>query len=307
MSSESVAELLEEAADLLESQNASRFRTLAYRKAAGTLRGLPVPVEDLVRSKGREGLVSLPYIGESIAHHILEIVETGRFHLVEKLRDRVEPEALLRTIPGIGEHLANRIHEDLGIERLEELELAAHDGRLAKVPGFGPRRLRGVTESLAGRLGQRSRARAGSPTPSATPAIADLLDVDREYREKATAGELARIAPRRFNPQGRRWLPVLHTQRGDFHYTALFSNTARAHQLGRTHDWVIVYYHTDDARDGQSTVVTELRGPLSNQRVVRGREEECRKHYEDLSRHRRKQHESRVAPSPPVDQQEPSP
>ncbi len=39
-------------------------------------------------------------------------------------------------------------------------------------------------------------------------------------------------------------LPILHTQRGD--HTAMFSNTARAHRLGTTHDWVILY------RDGES-------------------------------------------------------
>ena len=34
------------------------------------------------------------------------------------------------------------------------------------------------------------------------PAVAELLDVDREYRERATAGTLRRIAPQRFNPTG---------------------------------------------------------------------------------------------------------
>jgi hypothetical protein len=47
----------------------------------------------------------------------------------------------------------------------------------------------------------------------------ELLDVDREYREKAAAGQLRSIAPRRFNPSGEAWLPVLHTQRRERHYT----------------------------------------------------------------------------------------
>ena len=53
--------------------------------------------------------------------------------------------------------------------------------------------------------------------------------------------KLATIAPRRFNPTGESWLPVLHTSRGDWHVTALYSNTARAHELGRTRDWVVLY------------------------------------------------------------------
>jgi DNA polymerase (family 10) len=110
---------------------------------------------------------------------------------------------------------------------------------------------------------------------SAGPRVAQLLDVDREYREKAAAGELATIAPKRFNKAGRRWLPVLHTTRQGWHFTALFSNTARAHELHRTADWVVIYYYDNDHDEGQHTVVTETRGPLKGRRVVRGREAEC--------------------------------
>jgi putative hydrolase len=102
-----------------------------------------------------------------------------------------------------------------------------------------------------------------------------LLDVDSEYRREAAAGRLPRIAPRRFNAGGEAWLPILHSQRGPWHFTALFSNTARAHQLGRTRDWVVLYFHTDHQAEGQRTVVTETQGPAAGRRVVRGREAEC--------------------------------
>jgi hypothetical protein len=61
--------------------------------------------------------------------------------------------------------------------------------------------------------------------------------------------------------------------------TALFSNTALAHELGRTHDWVVIYFGRDGGPEHQRTVVTETRGPLEGRRVVRGREGECREHY----------------------------
>lgn len=104
--------------------------------------------------------------------------------------------------------------------------------------------------------------------------MSELLDVDREYRSKARRRKLPRIAPRRFNPTLEAWLPVLHTQRGERHYTALFSNTARAHELGMTHDWVVVY-RDDHGGDGQWTVVTARFGSLRGKRIVRGREDEC--------------------------------
>jgi hypothetical protein len=112
------------------------------------------------------------------------------------------------------------------------------------------------------------------------PPLEAVLDVDREYRTKAQAGQLPRITPRRFNPQGKAWLPVLHVRRGSWHFTALYSNTARAHELGREHDWVVMYFYDGDHNERQCTVVTETRGPLVGRRVVRGRERECRDWYE---------------------------
>jgi hypothetical protein len=132
-------------------------------------------------------------------------------------------------------------------------------------------------EALAGRLGRRGR-RALPPSPYSAPPVAELLDVDRQYREDAAAGRLRRIAPRRFNPGRRVWLPILHTERGDRHYTALFSNTARAHERGATAEWVVIYLD-DGGSERQATVVTETHGPLAGRRVVRGRERECGAHY----------------------------
>jgi putative hydrolase len=151
--------------------------------------------------------------------------------------------------------------------------MAAADGRLVEVPGFGPRRLRAVGETLATRLGRRSRSRRSSRR--SLPPVEELLGVDREYREKSASGELTRIAPLRFNPDRKAWLPILHTARGSRHYTALFSNTERAHALSKTGDWVVLFYGEDDTAEGQATVVTEYRGPLRGLRVVRGREAEC--------------------------------
>jgi Holliday junction resolvasome RuvABC DNA-binding subunit len=273
-----VAAILDEAGDLLEAQGAQPYRAIAYHRAAASIRELPSPLADLVESGGEAALESLPGIGENLARRILEILETGRLQLLERLRGEAEPEALFRTVPGIGPRLAAEIHEKLGIESLEELELAMHDGRLSTVTGLGPRRLRAIEESLQARLGRRSRqSRAGRIS---RPAVAELLDVDQEYRKKAAEGALPLIAPRRFNPDNEKWLPILHTRRGDRHYTAIFSNTARAHALGRTRDWVVLFHHEDDTREGQATVVTEYRGPLAGKRVVRGREAETLAHYQ---------------------------
>jgi DNA polymerase (family X) len=120
-----------------------------------------------------------------------------------------------------------------------------------------------------------ARVRPARSREADEPPLDLLPDVDREYREKAGRDALPRIASRRLDPSGETRLPVLHTGRGDRQLTALRSNTARAHELGRTRDRVVVYFPHDGGPEGQRTIVTETRGRLRGRRVVRGREAEC--------------------------------
>ena len=279
------ADRLREAADLLEAQGANPFRVSAYRRAADTVRELPEDVAALVEREGAAGLEALPGIGRGIASALIEMTRSGRWMQLERLRGSADPIGLFTAIPGLGHRLAERIHDELHVDTLEALELAAHDGRLETVPGVGPRRAAAIRSSLQSML-SRGRPRRPEPRgtpgahPHAGPSVATLLEVDREYRDKAHAGQLPTIAPKRFNPTGEAWLPVLHTETDGYHFTALYSNTALAHQLDRTRDWVVIYFYDDEHAEGQHTVVTETHGPLAGRRVVRGREAECRKHYD---------------------------
>jgi hypothetical protein len=274
-----IAERLDEIAELLEARGANPFRVRAYRTAADTLRELNEPVAQILRREGLAGLERLSGIGRSLARRIERMVRTGRSPLLERLRAGNAPEKLFATVPDIGPGLARQIHEQLGIETLAELEAAAHDGRLAEVPGMGAKRVRAVRESLAGRFRRGAGAEPSARRdPSSEPPVAELLDIDRRYRLLAELGRLPRIAPRRFNPTQEAWLPVLHVQRAGRHYTALYSNTARAHELGTTRDWVVIY-RDDPAGRGQWTVVTGRYGKLRGRRVVRGREAECAAYY----------------------------
>lgn len=308
-----VADLLREMAILLEAQGEDNaFRIAAYRRAADTVAGLPEDVREVFERDGLAGLDALPTIGPGIAAAIAEIVQTGHWARLDRLRGAAGPEAVFRTIPGVGAALALRLHDELGVDTLEALEAAAHDGRLEKLPHIGARRAASIRSALTQML-DRARtlrrrypaapmspaapaltARAATTAASAAnapasagqtpvalgaadaPPVESLLEVDRQYREAAAADRLPKIAPRRFNPEGKAWLPVLHTRRGDWAFTALFSNTARAHELGRVHDWVVVYAEDAAHHERQYTVVTAGYGPLAGRRVVRGREDECR-------------------------------
>jgi len=211
-----IAARLREAGDLLQAQGANPYRAAAYQRAADSVERFPGSLREEFDRHGAAGLQRLPGIGAGIASAIAEMLITGHWNQLARLRGEADATA----------------HPE-----------AAHP---------------------------------------VLPEVALVLDVDREYRERAAQGTLPRIAPRRFNPEGKHWLPVLHARRGDWHFTALFSNTARAHDLGRTHDWVVIYFYDGEHREHQCTVVTENRGDLAGHRVVRGREAECRELFEAL-------------------------
>lgn len=262
-----IAEKLREAATLLTQQQANPFRVAAYNNAAKSIEDYPDDIS-MIAKQGPEALDRLPHVGKSVASAIIELTTSGRWAQLERLRGTTTPELLFQNIPGIGPSFARHIHEYLHVETLEALEAAAHDGRLDTVPGIGERRCKIIRQSLASMLARRTiRSDHHSSSP---PPIEMIFDVDREYRARAEAGELKLIAPKRFNPEGKAWLPILHTERNSWNFTALYSNTARAHELGKTSDWVVIFYSSDHQPEDQCTVITETKGRLKGERVIRG-------------------------------------
>ena len=276
-----IAQRLREGADLLEAQGANPFRVGAYRKAADAVAAHPQELREIFEAQGLPGLDAIPHVGPGIAAAIAEMLTSGSWSQLDRLRGTIDAVRLFRTIPGVGAQLAARLHDGLGVDTLEALEVAGHEGRLAGVPGVGPRRAAAIRDSLTAMLDRSRRRRRGPAPPSGVePPVSVLLETDRRYRAEAGADKLPTIAPKRFNPEGKAWLPVLHATEDGWHVTALYSNTARAHELGRVFDWVVIYFHRDAQPELQRTVVTETRGPLAGRRVVRGREAECRDWYE---------------------------
>ena len=280
-----IAALLDHIAELLDAQNANPHRVRAYRNGATRMRNTQKSVAQIVRSGDGDALRKMPDIGQGLAQVISGYVHTGRSAVLDRLQGEVSPEKLFSHVPGVGEELADRIVDQLHINTLEELEQAAYDGRLAGIDGFGPKRVNSVRVSLAGMLSRAAQRRVqqrtsdGTPAaPAARPDVGTLLDVDAEYRREAAAGDLHKIAPKRFNPDNEAWLPILHTSRAQWDFTVLFSNTQRAHELNKTDDWVVIYYEKEGDED-QATVVTATHGALQGKRVVRGRESECERYY----------------------------
>src|SRR6187200_881507 len=94
---------------LLELAEANPHQPRAYRRAAETLRAVPVPVEDLVRS-GR--VRELRGIGPGIEARLRELVETGEIAELRELERELSPELV-----GLGRYLGLGAARSLQIAR----------------------------------------------------------------------------------------------------------------------------------------------------------------------------------------------
>jgi len=137
---------LEDMASLLEIVGANPFKIRAFTNAARELESLPAELPDMVASGE---LLDVPGIGKGIFKHIEEMLETGTFTEFEELRGKV-PAGLLdmMRIPGVGPKKVKTLHDELGLQSIGDLERAAQDGLIAKLPNFGEksqeRILRGI-------------------------------------------------------------------------------------------------------------------------------------------------------------------
>jgi DNA polymerase/3'-5' exonuclease PolX len=133
MDNATIARKLNEYATYLDGEEPNVHRVRAYRRGAETVLALRRPVKEIVEQEGRAGLEALPGIGASLAYTIEGLVRTGEFRTLRPEGGHIDPERLLTSLPGVGPQLARLLHERLNITTLEELERAAHDGRLRQV------------------------------------------------------------------------------------------------------------------------------------------------------------------------------
>jgi DNA polymerase/3'-5' exonuclease PolX len=147
-----VAARLDELAVLVEAAGASRLRVAAYHRAARVLREMDERIGDILAAFGLGGVERLSGISGAAAEAIRDLLVTGRLSALERLRSPNDPVGLLASVPGIGPMLAARLHDELGIETLDALDLALRDGRLAAAPGFGAVRLRRIAAGLEQRF-----------------------------------------------------------------------------------------------------------------------------------------------------------
>ncbi|MDH5779878.1 MAG: DNA polymerase/3'-5' exonuclease PolX [Candidatus Bathyarchaeota archaeon] len=140
-----IADILYEVADLLEIKGV-QFKPRAYRRAAQTIETLP---DDIKAIYDRGALQEIPGIGASIASKIQEIIETGSLEYLEELREEL-PQGLreLMEIEGLGPKTALKLHRNLKISSINELEAAARSGKIRELEGFGEKTEQNILQSI---------------------------------------------------------------------------------------------------------------------------------------------------------------
>jgi hypothetical protein len=268
MNNSVIATKLRDYARELEQRRSSLYRVRAYRRAADAIAAMDRELAGVFATEGRAGLEALPGVGAHLAWTLEQLLRSGEMRTLHDAEEGVAAEERLTSLPGIGPFLAQRLRDELGVTSIELLEKAARQGRLAAL-GMGQKRVQGLLDALAGRLGQSSFPELVHNEPD----VEDLLFVDASFRKHVAEHPAEQVALG--------WLPLFRLEYRGWRYRASFCRTAIAQRLGKMQDWVTVSFDNGCA-SGQRMVVSEVRGDLRGRRVVRGRERACRAHYEVL-------------------------
>ena len=187
----SAAQVLDQIASFLELKGENPFRIRAFRTASRTVAGLP---GELGPALADGTLAGTRGIGPATLQIVQEVVSTGRASMLEELRDQVPPGLVdMLQIPGLGIAKIRQIHDTLRIDSIAELEEAAVDGSLAKLPRFGQKTAENILKGIRF-LRQASAWRlshhAGEEADVLRAALAQLNGV----RQALVAGDVRRRA-----------------------------------------------------------------------------------------------------------------
>lgn len=134
-SNKDVARLLREISAAYLAIGENRFKIIAYENAAASVEHATSELKDL----WEEGkLDTLPGLGKSIQKHLDELFKTGKVKHFESVKKSMPLGMFsLLDIVGLGPKSAYKLAKELNIRNPQELEKAAEEGKIRKLPGFG--------------------------------------------------------------------------------------------------------------------------------------------------------------------------
>jgi DNA polymerase (family X) len=189
MDTEQVAEVLQDIGRLLELKGENPFKTRAYANAARALEGVREPLEKLI---AEDRLGEIKGIGEGIQKKVVELVTTGALAYYNDLKASI-PEGLVAMlqIAGLGPKKVKALHDELGVETVEQLEEACKAGKIAALEGFGEKTQSKILEGIAFRRQYATRHLLADALLAAEPVL-ELLRGHSEVIRVSTGGSVRR-------------------------------------------------------------------------------------------------------------------
>ena len=192
-----LARIFHEIGDMLEVKGELVFKTVAYHRAADAIAHSPVEVARAYLD-GRPPRI--PGVGAAIAGKIEELARTGHLAFYDRLREEVPPGLVaLLEIPGVGPRTVRQLHEELGVETLDDLRRAAESGSLRSLKGMSEKTEEGVLAGIAALETRGERMRLGGAEAivetllaelSGTPGLRSITPAGSFRRRRETIGDL---------------------------------------------------------------------------------------------------------------------
>jgi DNA polymerase (family 10) len=175
LSNGDLARIFHEIGDMLEVKGELVFKTVAYHRAADAIAHSPVEISRAYLD-GRPPRIA--GVGEAISRKIEELARTGRLGFYEKLRQEVPPSLVaLLEIAGVGPKTVKQLHDELGVETLDDLRRAAQAGSLRGLKGMSEKTEQGVLAGIAALESRQERMRLGRAESIVASLIAELAGV----------------------------------------------------------------------------------------------------------------------------------
>ena len=153
MTPREVAAVLREISQLLQLKGENAFKVRAYDMGADAFETLPPDpaAPGGLYERVKAGTLSeLEGVGKAIEQKVTELVNTGKLEYLEALRLDFPRGALdLVQIPGLGPRKAAMLIRELDVVNLDDLEKAAHAGRVRVLKGFGEKTEQAILEGIA--------------------------------------------------------------------------------------------------------------------------------------------------------------
>src|SRR5688572_19720319 len=188
---QTIARLLREYARRTSLRGGNPYRAKAYFQAADSLTALSQPLDRIIAAGA---LRDIPGIGVAIADIVTKLHQTGSHPSLEKLREEVPAGVLeLFAVPGLRPDKILKLHKELGISSLADLEAAAREDRIRSVKGLGAalqtKILRNL--SIADRTGEM-RLHLHKAKALLDHAISSVKSAHPEYSRVEMAGDFRR-------------------------------------------------------------------------------------------------------------------